>query len=106
MITIKNTKTKKIISSSYFKDIQALRSSQYETDYRDLYKNTKFDVEKLKKAYAVQAIILWKKGCAELSDYASKLLPHQLDKIETQYMGETWEDWLEPFDIKDMMKND
>ena len=90
MITTKTKGSKRYLSSSFFDDIRLLRKSRFDTDYRDLKMNTSFDVNRLQQAYLVQQIILWRKGCIELSDYVSKTPIDQLKNTSTVYMGEDW----------------
>lgn len=96
MILSKTRRNKKIVTSSYFDDIKTLRKSRYETDYRDLYRNSNFDISKLKGAYAIQEIILWRKGCWELSDYVTKLGNHQLENLQTEYFGSDYTEYTDP----------
>ena len=109
MITSKTKGKKTYLSSSYFDDIKMLRRSRSDTDYRDLYRNTTIDVARLQGAYVVQEIILWRKGCIELSDHVSKLSNHQLEGIVTVYMGQDWNDTIndkETFTIGDIASPD
>jgi len=95
MIVTKVKRNKKIITSSYFEDIKELKRSKYETDYLDLKRNSEFDIPKLQKAYLIQEILLWRKGCIELSDYVNKLPNNQLEGIETFYLGRDIEEETE-----------
>jgi hypothetical protein len=96
MITQKTVGKKKIISSSYFDDLSFLKKSEFETDYRDIKRNTNFDSAKLKLAYTVSKIIMWKKGCAELTAHVNTLGKSQLENIETRYLGSDWIEYSEP----------
>jgi acyl-CoA hydrolase len=91
MIQTKTTKTQKVITSSYFDDIKLLRSSKRETDYREMYRESQFDANKLKVAYVVHELLLFKMGCRELSDHVSKLTNEQLKGLTTNYFGATLE---------------
>jgi len=95
MITVKTKGKKKIVSSSFFEDLAILKKSEYETDYRDIYQNSTFDGGALKRAYAVQKITLFKKGCWELTDWVAKQSNQQLDGITTQYFGKDYEEYVE-----------
>jgi hypothetical protein len=96
MITQKTVGKKKIISSSYFDDLSFLKKSEFETDYRDIKRNTTFDPGKLKLAYTVSKILMWKKGCAELNAHVNGLGKSQLENVETKYMGMDWVEYEEP----------
>ena len=83
--TFKNGK--RTVTSSYFQDIVMLRKAKQETDYRGL-KDAKFDLAALRNGWAVTEIMLWKKGCRELTAYAESLKPAQLEGLTLKYMGE------------------
>lgn len=96
------TKTKgkiKTYSSSYFDDVRVLRKSKYETDFRDLYRNSTLNVTALQGAFAVKELSLWRMGCIELSDFVSKIPNSQLEFVRTNYMGEDYVDSGEDFEI-------
>lgn len=89
---------KKHVTSSYFKDIAVLRSSEIDTNYRQLYrerKNMDFDISKLQLAYVVQKLILWHKGCQELTDYLMKLSNKDIENVVPDYPGEYYEEYTE-----------
>lgn len=93
---------KKHATSSYFKDLSVLRSSEIDTNYRQLYREKKGDqIPRLQLAYAVQKLILFKKGCQELSDYARKLSQGELDKVVTDYVGSDYEEYTGPIDFSE-----
>jgi hypothetical protein len=87
MIVTKLRGKKKHVTSSYFADLRILKQSRFETDYRELKRNTEFNTEKLQLAYVVQMIKLWKMGCQELSQYISSLNNAQLENIVPHYEG-------------------
>lgn len=98
MAIVTTTKgSKKHLTSSYFQDISVLRSSRADWNAskpKYWQKNEdEFDTDKLKRAYAIQEIILWRKGCIELSDYVSRLNESQLKDVTTKYMGEDYEEY-------------
>jgi hypothetical protein len=102
MIVTTNRGSKKHITSSFFKDISLLRASEVDTNYRQQYrerKNSSFDLDRLKLAYATQKLILFKKGCRELSEYVSKLNESQLKDITTNYIGSDYEEYDGPIEI-------
>jgi hypothetical protein len=68
-----------------------LKKSKFETDYRDLYRNSEFNIEKLKLAYVIQEIKLWRMGCYELSKYVSDLPKTQLENVYADYVGEDYD---------------
>jgi len=104
MIRTIQKKNKKYLTSSYFDDIKFLKKSKYDTDYGDLKRNSTFKVDELKRAYAIQEIILWRKGCIELSDYVSKLPNDQLKDTETLYLGQDWNELEENIDLGSQTK--
>jgi len=93
-------RNKKHATSSFFDDIRLLRRSRFDTDYRDLKNGMAFDVGKLQLAYAAQEIILWRRGCMELSDYINRLPNDQLKDLVADYMGEDWTEDKEPVAIE------
>lgn len=110
MIIQSTKRNKKTVTSSFFEDIKLLRKSRHDTDYRDLKMNSNFNVMGLRQAYLVQEIILWRKGCIELSDYVSKLPNNQIEGLHTIYMGENWvedkEDVIETATTKEIADPD
>jgi hypothetical protein len=97
----------KHVTSSFFKDISLLRNSEVDTGYRQRYREkSDFDLNKLQLAYAVQKIILFKKGCRELTEFANKLNSHELASYCTDYIGSDYEEYTGPFNLEDMMKKD
>jgi hypothetical protein len=87
VIVTKQRGKKKYVTSSYFADLRLLRQSRFETDYRDLKRNTKFNTEKLQLAYVVQMIKTWKMGCQELSAYIAGLNSAQVENTVAVYEG-------------------
>jgi hypothetical protein len=45
------------------------------------------DVGKLQLAYVIQEIVLWRKGCAELSEWTTRQNKNQLEDVYTVYVG-------------------
>jgi len=90
LITSKIKREKKYVTSSYFDDIKELRRSKFETDYRDLYRNSAFDISKLQRAYVVKEIELFRLGCFELNEWVSKQSNDNLANINTVYAGQDW----------------
>lgn len=87
MIVTTQRGKKKYVTSSFFKDLRLLKQSRFETDYRDLKRNTTFDTSKLQLAYVVSMIKLWKQGCQELSSYIAGLNVNQLENVVSIYEG-------------------
>jgi uncharacterized lipoprotein YehR (DUF1307 family) len=99
MIKVSTKGKTKHVTSSYFDDMRLMKKSEFETDYRDIKRNTKFDAIKLKAAYAVQKIILWRKGCIELNQWVSTQNNSQLQNVTTDYLGEDYYEWDGPVDL-------
>jgi hypothetical protein len=95
------------VTSSFFKDIAVLRNSEIDTGYRQMYHEKRGDeVHRLQKAYAVQKLIYFKKGCREISEYVLRCQPHKLENLVTDYIGTTYEEYTEPLIIADCLKPD
>jgi hypothetical protein len=92
MIITKQRGKKKYITSSYFGDLRLLRQSRYETDYRELKRETEFNTAKLQQAYVVQMIKTWKMGCQELSQYISNLNSAQVENVVAEYWGSDYKE--------------
>lgn len=93
-VYIKRTKKNgiKVVTSSYFDDVRMLRESIKDSGISQMRhdKNCHFDVEALMGASAAQQILLWKRGCYELSNYVESMKPEQWKNYETLYMGESY----------------
>jgi len=92
------------VTSTFFDDVRLLQKSEIDTDYRDLYKNSTFSIEKLKLSYVVQKIILWKQGCQELSAWTNSKSNETLKNYTTNYYGQDFIEYEGPIDLKDMLK--
>jgi hypothetical protein len=100
---------KKHVTSSYFKDIKTLISSEIDTNYRKLYrerKNSDFDISKLQLAYAVQKLSLFHKGCEELTDYLMKLSNKEIENVVPDYPGIPYEEYTEDIPRDKWFKSD
>ena len=94
------------VTSTYFDDLRMIKKSEVETDYRDLHRNSNFDIAALKQSYAVQKLILFKKGCQELSEWAIQLPKDRCENITTDYMGEDYEEYTGNLTIEEMLKKE
>jgi hypothetical protein len=90
---------KKHVTSSYFKDMDLLRQSEVDTNFSKVRKEKTYsqdDIEKLRLAYAIQKIVLFKQGCGELSSYINSLADSQLENVVPDYRGTTYEEYTGP----------
>jgi hypothetical protein len=100
---------KKHITSSYFKDIQVLRSSEVDSNYKQMYRDRKqsdFDIEKLQATYAIQKLVFFHKGCQELNAYVNSLNNNQLEGIITDYIGNDYVEYTEDIPREQWYKNE
>jgi hypothetical protein len=92
-IITKQRGKKKYITSSYFSDLRLLKQSRFETDYRDLKRNTEFNTSKLQLAYVIQMIKIWRMGCQELSHYIANLNNAQVENVIAVYEGADYSEY-------------
>jgi hypothetical protein len=98
---------KKHITSSYFKDISVMRASEIDSNYRQMHRDRSgLDIPKLKLAYVIQKIKLWRQGCQELSDYIAKLSNHEIENVVADYVGEDYEEYTEDIPQEKWYKKD